>query len=370
LTDEWKEIDMNKSLTRIIGLLWALGLSACETGMENVGTLDALEQDAGKVTQGLTLGSWTVWSTWRNRDNPGGTGDYETLASFADICHRPVAIECQTLAGEDHSTTGQNVVCSPSVGFFCRNEDQSNGLCLDYKVRFRCPIDISNPRNPIDMLGQLHNQGLDELMRNKRQLSSGLYNWPVAMKKISTNYLHKSVAAIDAEITAALSTLSGPDVSSEVISDTGYALLDELFDLTWAFLANEEVLSFFEDTQDLENRIARHAGLTKQEKMQLLYVTAVTRHSIMYWLVEFERGVHSEWANPLGGKPVSLKGTEKSKWVRKLLNVAFWDCAGAVVGGAAVGLATAGAGAVAGAVGGAVVASGAAAIEGGNTGPF
>lgn len=42
-----------------------------------------------------------TWSDWKNRDSPGGSGDWETTTSFSDICTQPLEIECQTLFGVD-----------------------------------------------------------------------------------------------------------------------------------------------------------------------------------------------------------------------------------------------------------------------------
>jgi hypothetical protein len=36
-----------------------------------------------------------AWTTWRDIDNPDGTGDYEPLSSFIDICKNPVAVDCK-----------------------------------------------------------------------------------------------------------------------------------------------------------------------------------------------------------------------------------------------------------------------------------
>lgn len=82
------------------------------------------------------------WTEWLNRDNAGGSGDYETLSEFlktGQACANPIAIECSTLDGRDWAETGQNYVCDVGKGGICVNRNQSGSGCLDYRVRFLCP---------------------------------------------------------------------------------------------------------------------------------------------------------------------------------------------------------------------------------------
>lgn len=81
------------------------------------------------------------WSPWLNRDNPGGTGDWEMLADFTTSqvgCSLPAFIEAQTTTGVSWQNAGENLTVSPDVGLVCRNADQSDGACRDYRVRFGC----------------------------------------------------------------------------------------------------------------------------------------------------------------------------------------------------------------------------------------
>ncbi|XP_068432106.1 uncharacterized protein [Clinocottus analis] len=86
------------------------------------------------------------WTQWFDRDNPSGTGDWETLASLraanpGKICVKPESIEAVTTDTNTPATsTGDNIyISSPTLGFVCRKKDQKSGQCRDYKVRFRCP---------------------------------------------------------------------------------------------------------------------------------------------------------------------------------------------------------------------------------------
>ncbi|XP_077396782.1 uncharacterized protein LOC144033004 isoform X2 [Festucalex cinctus] len=92
-------------------------------------------------------GSDQCWTPWFNRDNPFGTGDYETLPELrkensGEICHNPIKIEVKTKSGASVGSTGDVIhVSDPRTGFVCRSQDQpNNGQCSDYKVRFLCPL--------------------------------------------------------------------------------------------------------------------------------------------------------------------------------------------------------------------------------------
>lgn len=81
------------------------------------------------------------WSSWLNRDDPSGMGDWETLADFATSqvgCTLPAYVDAQTTSGISWKNTGQVLTVSPDIGLICRNENQSNGACLDYRVKFGC----------------------------------------------------------------------------------------------------------------------------------------------------------------------------------------------------------------------------------------
>lgn len=86
-----------------------------------------------------------TWTGWLNRDNPGFTGDWESLAEFrsdgTNICNgaTPIGIECQTLSGVDWTAAGEVYKCQPNAGGICRNNDQPDWDCQDYQVRFLCP---------------------------------------------------------------------------------------------------------------------------------------------------------------------------------------------------------------------------------------
>ncbi|XP_059494000.1 uncharacterized protein si:dkey-205h13.2 [Stegostoma tigrinum] len=87
---------------------------------------------------------------WFDRDNPSGKGDYEDLVNLrkqysGQICSNPSACEVETVSGVLASETGDNIPeCSIFTGFTCVNEEQEDGSCEDYKVRFFCPESFCN----------------------------------------------------------------------------------------------------------------------------------------------------------------------------------------------------------------------------------
>ncbi len=82
------------------------------------------------------------WTPWLDRDNPGGSGDFETLRDFLEAgqaCECPLDIECQTTSGKSWQSSGQVYECSKMRGGICKNSEQTGSRgCLDYRVRFQC----------------------------------------------------------------------------------------------------------------------------------------------------------------------------------------------------------------------------------------
>nr|XP_054603981.1 cartilage intermediate layer protein 2-like [Nothobranchius furzeri] len=95
----------------------------------------------------LAISPRLCWTSWYDRDDPSGTGDWEDLKGLrmeypGEICDTPRRIQAVTVDGNvPAESTGQHFYAyNTQLGFFCRNADQPSGQqCLDYKVRFRCP---------------------------------------------------------------------------------------------------------------------------------------------------------------------------------------------------------------------------------------
>ncbi|WP_394391140.1 hypothetical protein [Shewanella woodyi] len=81
------------------------------------------------------------WTQWLDRDDPGGSGDWENRSSHPAVCANPWNFQARrrgttipaTQTGEIFSTL------SASGGLVCQNADQPDGVCFDYEVRFFCP---------------------------------------------------------------------------------------------------------------------------------------------------------------------------------------------------------------------------------------
>ena len=86
------------------------------------------------------------WTEWFNVDNPGfGVGDNESLAMIrrlhpGSVCDHPRGIQAQISGSNLPFGRGNNYLSklSPKTGLVCRNSDQTNGRCQNYRVRFCC----------------------------------------------------------------------------------------------------------------------------------------------------------------------------------------------------------------------------------------
>jgi len=79
------------------------------------------------------------WSSWKDRDDPSVTGDWELLNLFTDddLCLNPAAAEARIIGTTSLTTT--EIVSFSLAGLICVNSDQvSEGRCSDYEIRFCC----------------------------------------------------------------------------------------------------------------------------------------------------------------------------------------------------------------------------------------
>ncbi|XP_071956624.1 cartilage intermediate layer protein 2-like [Antedon mediterranea] len=120
------------------------------------------------------------WTPWFDRDNPSGTGDWETVGSLYSenpnqMCQNPTGIQCQTTSGAHYTSTGEVVSCSASTGLVCRNADQPDNYCQDYRVRFLCSkyqwtpwFDRDNPSGSGDWetVSSLYNENPNQMCQH------------------------------------------------------------------------------------------------------------------------------------------------------------------------------------------------------------
>lgn len=106
------------------------------------------------------------WTNWFDRDNPSGTGDWETLNDFYkegyNLCFQPQDVRCRTKntrrtayryqsdkftlcpIDKPYNSTGESVTCTLATGLICKNQDQTSGKrCSDYEVSFLCPCNFN-----------------------------------------------------------------------------------------------------------------------------------------------------------------------------------------------------------------------------------
>ncbi|KAI8504958.1 hypothetical protein Bbelb_170670 [Branchiostoma belcheri] len=91
------------------------------------------------------------WTGWFDRDDPSETGDWEMLTylrreNVGQICSAPTAVHARVISTHVEATlTGENWQrYDTTTGFICRIEDQDDGACLDYEVRFCCPPRVTD----------------------------------------------------------------------------------------------------------------------------------------------------------------------------------------------------------------------------------
>ena len=85
------------------------------------------------------------WSEWKDRDDPAGSQDSETITGFwttgnqippADLCKEPIAAQGRNKATQQMKTTQK--VKMGLDGLTCVNAHNKH-QCFDYEVRFCCP---------------------------------------------------------------------------------------------------------------------------------------------------------------------------------------------------------------------------------------
>ena len=80
------------------------------------------------------------WTEWLDRDNPSGSGDYETghtglPCTPSDVLTR---VKSTSTIYEPGDNTPDYLHVFNSAGVACKNTNQSDGYCNDYEVKFLC----------------------------------------------------------------------------------------------------------------------------------------------------------------------------------------------------------------------------------------
>jgi len=118
------------------------------TGGSNRGVMISKIRLVSPIVDQLVIDPYTdplYWTSWLDRDNYSGSGDYENKSGFtaSQVCEFPTSIRARI--GYSSSTFTpyeehpQNLAhFSKQSGLACVNADQS-GNCSDYHVQFLCP---------------------------------------------------------------------------------------------------------------------------------------------------------------------------------------------------------------------------------------
>ena len=77
------------------------------------------------------------WTNWLDRDDPTNDGDYETLHDYStdQVCETPIALQAQARSSGSTAVTHVDL----AWGFWCNNDEQPEGSCADFEVRYCCP---------------------------------------------------------------------------------------------------------------------------------------------------------------------------------------------------------------------------------------
>ncbi|XP_074472131.1 uncharacterized protein LOC141756361 isoform X2 [Sebastes fasciatus] len=159
------------------------------------------------------------YTQYFDRDNPSGTGDWEILSHLrpenpGKICSNPIAIDVKTLTGLSPTTTGEVFFKNDATtGFVCRNQDQKNKRCSDYKVRFRCPAAFCKVPGP-----ECYTQYFD------RDNPSGTGDWEILshLRPENPGKICSNPIAIDVKTLTGLSPTTTGEVFFKNDATTGF----------------------------------------------------------------------------------------------------------------------------------------------------
>ncbi|KAK6189109.1 hypothetical protein SNE40_005148 [Patella caerulea] len=83
-----------------------------------------------------TCAAGSQWTAYTSNDTPDGPGDIEVSIP----CSSPSSIQARLVDNQAPYQTGEDfVLLSPTGGLTCLNDQQLDGECNNYEVRFCCP---------------------------------------------------------------------------------------------------------------------------------------------------------------------------------------------------------------------------------------
>jgi hypothetical protein len=164
----------------------------------------------------------------------------------------------------------------------------------------RPPVDVSNPANQVDFVGQLHNEGLDYAIANKARLGNDPRLWTLRVQQLTSEYLCANESRIG-QLFSGMTPGTLPDDCSMTDGEVSFlAELQQLQDnATSLGFAN-----FIAAVKGLEASVAAQPMSTR-EKVITLGACSVARYSAAYWYSETQLAT-SLWATLPSGTPSPL----------------------------------------------------------------
>lgn len=136
-----------------------------------------------------------VWTSWHNRDHPSGTGDWEIRSLYSprgtcvdDSKTPPLAIQARLFDGKlPYQNGGDVVTINPDLGFICKNNNQGDGRCDNYEVRYCCPPKVQG------VVGYCDPEKDEWTPWDSRDRPSGSGDW-----ETRSDYRHRGTCASEA----------------------------------------------------------------------------------------------------------------------------------------------------------------------------
>lgn len=205
--------------------------------------------------------------------------------------------------------------------------------CLSGIAAAQKGVDYTNPENPWDHVGQLHNELLDDAVVARQDIGDSQAALTAAMldraAAFTTAVTGSSCSLDNARLDIAAFIVAHPDHANErvasVLNDEQRAYF-EMIDELASRLADDPT-STLADFRALEAEIA--ATLSEEDAAPLLAGAAVGRYSYGYWTAQVAAGDLSPWFSGLGGVDERLI----PKWLKADLKGAVAGAAGGIGGG-------------------------------------
>ena len=140
-------------------------------------------------------------------------------------------------------------------------------------------VDASNPDNPIDWVGQAHNQGVKFVLEQIQNLPSGEVD-AVVIKKLVAEYFQLDAESIPEYRDISVDELIKNSLGKSIISDSGAKFLRKLFEIVDA--DDFQTLSqFLQEVKTLEADASR---TLEEKELGIFYASAsIARHSGKLW---------------------------------------------------------------------------------------